>query len=188
MTSWWSTKTDGSSSEESKISRDSYTPVPLAQLSVPPPPLTESLIERARLQYRIWQDDLTKPGITPLHMTIMLANIQTLHTLLCSGIYCPKETMKEKEVNPIMLISSQPDDNSANMCLKMFLNALQACETVAIEPIGVYKYVACKQCFRKTENKPVEQKSEKVLTPTSSSSTLNVETKKGPEEKKPKNN
>lgn len=185
MASWWSTtpETDGSSEEaksSQSISRDSYTPVPLDPTSIVPPP-TDSLIERARLQHRIWQNDLTKDGINPLHMVTMLANVNTLHTLLCAGIYCPKKTMEDREINPIILLSSQPDDNSANMCLKMFLNAVHACETEAIEPIGTYKYVACKQCFKKIERKPVAQKSEELVDGTAMS-----DKKKLVKEQKPK--
>lgn len=156
MTSWWSSASEPTGSAPKQITRESYVPTPLETTSLPSPHL-DSLTERARLQYRMWEEDLTSQDITPLHLACMLANVNTLHTLLCAGLYCPKKTMVMKGsdyVNPVFLMSSQPDDQSANMCLKMFLNALDACENMAVEPVGPYKYVACKQCFKKLEAKP----------------------------------
>lgn len=156
MSLWWHT----SASEETPhkhLSRASYIPTPLDPQTLPAPRL-DSLIERSRIQNRIWQYELGSKDITPLHFACMLGNIHTLHTLLCEGLYCPQMAMHKKPsndlANPILLISSQPDDQSANVCLKMFINALQACETLAIEPMGTYKYVACKHCYKKVEAKP----------------------------------
>jgi hypothetical protein len=167
MSSWWSSNNSASEEMPKHLSRDSYIPTPLDPQTLPAPRL-DSLIERSRIQNRIWQYELGSKDITPLHFACMLGNMNTLHTLLCEGLYCPLVTMYTKpsgdSANPICLISSQPDDQSANVCLKMFLNALQACETLATEPIGTYKYVACKQCYKRVEAKPTPATTESTST------------------------
>ncbi len=155
MFSWSTAATSENPEITKRVSRESYTPSSLDE-SIVPIRATETLVENARLQHRVWGPDLDDMNTTALHLACLMGNSRTLHTILSKGLYCPKEAMHNSPngANPIMLMSSQLEDKTGNFCLEMFLEALAACENGHIEASGKFKYVACIKCFKHIADKP----------------------------------
>lgn len=160
FSAWTSTSTEADKPKQvpQRLTRETYIPTVLDESTIPVKP-NETLVENARIQQRIWGRDLDSPVVNPIHLACLMGNTRTLHTLLSKGFHCPKVCMQmtPNGITPLMLIASQMDDKTANICTEMFCEALEACNTGQILPKGKFGYVACIKCFKHIADKPVLQ-------------------------------